>query len=193
MQHLKPVDSLTAPTLETERLLLRPHRLGDFEDSAAMWADPKVVEFISGVPSTTKTSWDRLLRYRGHWSLLGFGYWVLEAKADGRFVGEAGFADFKRDLDPPIDGVPEAGWALRSAEFGKGYASEALARIVKWADEVASFDQSFCLIDPRHNASLRLAYKVGFDSPEVADLQGNPALLLWRTRPAEIGGAAGHG
>ena len=39
------------PTIETERLVLRGHRVGDFPDSASMWADTKVVAHISGQPA----------------------------------------------------------------------------------------------------------------------------------------------
>src|ERR1700757_1078682 len=40
------------PTLETERLVLRAHRLKDFSDLAALWSDPVVARFISGIPQT---------------------------------------------------------------------------------------------------------------------------------------------
>ena len=82
---------MTAPTLETERLVLRAHRVEDFSDLAALWADPVVTRFISGVPQTAEESWSRLLRYAGHWLLLGFGYWAVEEKATGNFLGEVGF------------------------------------------------------------------------------------------------------
>ncbi len=63
-----------------------------------MWADPEVTRYIGGKPLTEEESWARLLRYVGHWSLLGFGYWVVEEKTTGNFIGEVGFADYKRDL-----------------------------------------------------------------------------------------------
>ena len=43
--------AMEVPVIETERLLLRGHRLDDFEALAAMWADPAVVRFIGGKPS----------------------------------------------------------------------------------------------------------------------------------------------
>src|SRR5271170_6882454 len=95
------------PSLETERLTLRGHRLEDFVQCAAMWADPHVTRYIGGKPLTEEESWTRLLRYVGHWALLGFGYWVAEENATGSFVGEIGFADYKRDLEPSLKGVPE--------------------------------------------------------------------------------------
>ena len=62
-----------APVLETPRLLLRPHTLDDFPATFAMWSDPEVVRFIGGRPFTREEAWARLLRYVGHWTMLGYG------------------------------------------------------------------------------------------------------------------------
>lgn len=91
-----------------------------FPASAALWADPVVTQYIGGRPFTREESWSRLLRYAGHWLLLGFGYWVIEEKQTGRFLGEIGFADYKRDLEPSIEGIPELGWALTPTAQGQG-------------------------------------------------------------------------
>src|SRR6266852_5354978 len=102
------------PAVDTERLTLRGHRLEDFGECAAMWADPEVTRHIGGRPFSAEEVWTKLLRYVGHWSLMGFGYWVIREKASGRFVGEVGFADFKRDIEPSLVSAPEIGWALAS-------------------------------------------------------------------------------
>src|ERR1700730_5578361 len=121
--------SVEVPVLETERLKLRGHRLEDFLRCAAMWADPEVTRYIGGKPHTEEESWGRLLRYTGHWSLLGFGYWVVEENSTGSFIGEVGFADYKRGL-PALSGIPEIGWAFVTKARGKGYATEAVRAAV---------------------------------------------------------------
>jgi RimJ/RimL family protein N-acetyltransferase len=45
------------PVIETERLKLRGHRLGDFGACAAMWADPIVTRHIGGRPFSEEESW----------------------------------------------------------------------------------------------------------------------------------------
>ena len=132
MEFGNPLDLV--PTLETKRLLLRGHRNDDFRDSAAMWADKQVVAHISGVPFTEEQSWSRLLRYTGHWQHLGFGYWVVASRDDGSFLGEVGFADYRRDTEPSLAGKPEAGWVLKSDAHGKGIATEAITAMFQWAD-----------------------------------------------------------
>ena len=105
---------LLPPVLDTPRLILEGHPLGDFEALAAMWAEPKVVEHIfNGKPSAPRDSWMRMLAYRGLWPLLGYGYWAIREKASGRYVGDLGFADFHRVIEPSIRGVPEAGCLRR--------------------------------------------------------------------------------
>ena len=40
------------PVIETERLILRAHKLDDFDALAALWSDPTIVRFVGGKPST---------------------------------------------------------------------------------------------------------------------------------------------
>ena len=102
------------PTIETERLRMRAYRLDDFKDCAAIWADPAVVRYVGGKPFSKEEVWAKMLRYVGHWSLMGFGYWAIEEKASGDHVGEIEFADFKRDIQPSLAGMPELGWVFIS-------------------------------------------------------------------------------
>jgi RimJ/RimL family protein N-acetyltransferase len=111
------------PVIETERLILRGHRIEDFAACASIWSDPEVVHYIGGKPLTREDVWARLLRYAGHWQWMGFGMWAVEEKATGAFAGDLGFAEYKRDIEPPILGVPEIGWVLAPRAQGKGYAT----------------------------------------------------------------------
>lgn len=175
------------PTLETERLVLRGHRSDDFQDCAEMWADPEVVAHISGTPSTKEQTWSRLLRYSGHWCHLGFGYWIVQTKTDGKFVGEVGFADYRRDTTPSIEGVPEAGWVLRPDAHGMGYATEAVSRMLHWADSDLSSKKTVCMVDPAHSASINVAKKNGYGN-ELLGLYGvHETLFLERARYGEQG------
>jgi RimJ/RimL family protein N-acetyltransferase len=151
----------SVPILETSRTILRPHRLADFDAYAAMWADPVVTRFISGRPRTREESWFRFLRHPGSWWLLGYGFWAIEEKATGRFIGEAGFHDLKRDMVPSIEGIPEAGWALISTAHGQGLATEIVGRVVAWGDEEFRA-KTVCIIDPENAGSLNVANKCGY-------------------------------
>lgn len=176
-QHFSP---LPIPILETERLRLRGHRLEDFVHSAAMWADAKVTKHIGGQPLSEEESWTKFLRYVGHWSLMGFGYWVVEERASGNFLGEIGFADYKRDIQPSLKEVPEIGWVLAAHAHGKGFATEAVRAAVAWGDTHFHSQRTVCIIAPENLPSIRVAEKCGYQEFQRTTYKGKPALMFER-------------
>jgi len=170
----------SCPVLETSWLRLRAHRLDDFAACAAMWADPAVTRYIGGKPLTEEEAWTKFLRYAGHWSLLGFGYWAVEEKETGRFIGELGFADYKRNMQPSIQGTPEAGWIFSPAAHGKGYATEALREVLDWGEVRFEGGRTVCLIHPENAASIRLAEKCGYKEAQKTSYKERPAILFSR-------------
>jgi RimJ/RimL family protein N-acetyltransferase len=148
-----------------------------------MWADPEVIRLIGGEPSSEQRTWARLLGYVGHWALMGFGYWVIEQRESGDFVGEIGFADFKRDIAPAMKGCPELGFAIASRFQGRGYATECARAVVGWADARLPSRRTVCLIDPQNTASLRVVNKCGYEMFERGSYGGRPVLFLERGAP----------
>jgi RimJ/RimL family protein N-acetyltransferase len=123
------------------------------------------------------------MNYVGHWSLLGFGYWLIEEKETGNFVGELGFADFKRGVEASIEGVPEAGWVLCPSAHGKGYATEALQAAHAWGDAHLPSLRTVCLIDPENAASLRVAEKYGYREIQRTTYLDSPTIIFERLKP----------
>jgi RimJ/RimL family protein N-acetyltransferase len=145
-----------------------------------MWSDPVVTRFIGGKPSTEQQTWSRLLGCAGHWALLGFGYWAVVDKASGAFIGELGFADFRRNIDPRMRDVPELGWAFASHAHGQGYATEAVGAVVAWGDAQFESRRTVCLISPENLASVRVAEKCGYREFERASFNDTPVLFFER-------------
>ncbi len=168
------------PLVETERLRLRGHRPDDFAACCALWSDPIVNRYTSGKPLTPEDVWAKMLRYRGLWAMLGYGYWVAEEKTSGEFVGELGFADFKRDLQPSLDAIPESGWALLPRFHGKGYATEAVQAAIAWGDEQFGDRKTCCIINVENAASIRLAEKCGYQQWQVSVYKEHNVLLFTR-------------
>lgn len=170
------------PTIETERLILRGHRSDDFADALAMWSDPRVTRYIGGTPSTEQQVWFRLLRYAGHWALMDFGYWAVEEKSSRRFIGELGFADFKRDIEPDMRDTPELGWAFASRAHGSGFATEAVRAVVSWSDERFATARTICLIHAENLVSIRVAEKCGYNEFRRSRFNDQPTLFFERSR-----------
>ena len=173
---------MTAPIiLETPRLRLRPHTLDDFTSIVTLWSHPEVTRFTAGNrPSTEEECWQRLLRYHGLWPALGFGYFAITDKETGAFLGEAGLADFHRDILPSIDGFAEAGWALIPDAWGKGFGLEALSAILAWYSATPAPRPTSCVISPDNAASIRLAEKTGFRMKAETEYKGSACLMFER-------------
>ena len=167
-------------TLQTARLILRGHRASDLADCAAMWGDPLVTRHLGGPPLGREEVWTKLLRYLGHWSVMGFGFWVITDRASGRFVGEVGFGDFRRELEEPFTNAPEMGWVLASWAHGRGFASEAARAALEWGDEHLPGRRTLCLVHPENAASIRVASKLGYQEYGRTFYKGAPAVAFER-------------
>jgi RimJ/RimL family protein N-acetyltransferase len=174
--------SFEIPAVDTERLTLRGHRREDFADSVALWSDPDVTRHIGGRPFDEEEVWSRLLRHLGHWSLFGFGYWVVRERDSGRFVGEVGFADLRRTIVPSFDGAPEAGWALAPWAHGQGYATEAVQAALDFSARRFAWRRTVCMIDPENVRSIRVAEKCGYREFARSMYKGQPSILFERPR-----------
>ena len=144
------------PVIETARLRLRCFREEDWPAWSATLADPEVVRHLGGIQFTAEDSWRRILSAAGAWPVLGYGYWAVERKEDELLVGQAGFADFKRDMSPSIVGMPEMGWIFASASQGRGYATEAVLAALAWADEALRGREIVAIVDAANAASIRV-------------------------------------
>ena len=145
-----------------------------------MWGNDDVVRHIGGKPFSREEVWSRILRGRGLWSMLGYGYWAAYHKDSGRFVGDVGFADFHRAFEPSIEGVPEMGWVLDPWCHGRGFASEAVGAALAWAQRTLDADEYSCIIDPGNGPSIRLARKVGFREVARTLYKGEPIIVFRR-------------
>ena len=171
---------MEVPILETERLRLRRYRSDDFALCSAMWSDPIITRYTTGEPLSPEAAWSKTLRNAGLWPVLGYGYWAVEEKASREFVGETGFADFHRDIQPSIVGVPELGYVFCSRTHGRGYATEAVQAAIAWADQQLGAERTVCIIHEGNAASIRLAEKCGYREFNRTQYKGNHVTMFER-------------
>jgi RimJ/RimL family protein N-acetyltransferase len=157
---------IEAPILRTERLILRGYRREDFEAIYTIGADAEITRYMGGAIISRSTAWEKFLRGPAMWPMLGYGMWIAERASDGAVLGQIGFADFMREMDPPLADVPEMAWVLggggAAGSLGQGYGSEALAAVLAWGDANLSAAKFQCIIAPENIPSLRLAARFGF-------------------------------
>jgi RimJ/RimL family protein N-acetyltransferase len=170
-----------APRIETARLVLRSYLPDDLGAHLAIHRDPVVMRHL-GPPSSREDCWRRLLGGPTLWNWLGYGYWSVERREDGAYLGHIGFADFKRDVMPSLDGLPEMGWIFASEAHGQGYALEAGRAALGWADENLAAPETVAIISPDNHSSIRLAGKLGFERSEQSVYKNDPILIVRRRR-----------
>jgi RimJ/RimL family protein N-acetyltransferase len=168
------------PLIETERLRLREIRESDLPFQAEMFRDEAVMRHLGGHLHRREETWRRMMAASGAWQMFGYGYWTAERREDGAYLGIVGFADYKRDMEPSIEGMPEMGWIFAPRVQGMGYASEAVAAGISWADGTLSRRELVAIISHGNVASIRVAEKSGFSVREEALYNGEPILLFRR-------------
>ena len=170
-------DAFAIPTVETERLLLRPFSEEDLEPFAAINADADTMQFIgTGVVLDRAQTWRAMASFLGHWRLRGYGIWAVEVKATGEFIGRTGL--FNPEGWPGL----EAGWLLDRRHWGQGFATEAGAASIQYAWDHLGAERVISLIRPANHRSIRVAEKLGERLVDEIDFDG-PALVYAIDRP----------
>lgn len=149
--------------LETERLLLSGWRMDQVDDLVRLHGTVEVARYLSadGLPWTRAqaeaavTTWIELFETRK------LGKLRLTRKADGAFIGRAGYG-----LYPPT-GEPELGFALFQQYHGQGYATEAATALRDWIFRHTEASHFIGFADVRNAPSLAVLRKIGMVATHV--------------------------
>ena len=142
------------PTLETERLILRPPIEADLDGWAGFLGDPEAAHFIGGAMPRA-AAWRAMSAMAGSWLLHGFSMFSVIEKASGRWVGRLG------PWAP--EGWPrtEVGWGLSRECWGKGYATEGATAAIDWAFDQLGWDEVVHSIHLDNVGSIAVAERLG--------------------------------
>ena len=96
------------PTIETERLVLRPFREDDVDAYTEMLQSAEVRAALH-LPDDVgrEQAWNGMAAWLGQWELRGTGQWAVVDRTTGSFLGRTGMHYPERDDWPGI----EIGWA----------------------------------------------------------------------------------
>lgn len=168
------------PHFETERLILRPRAMADFEACLAMDRDPEVTRHIPG-PWHDPVHHAQFLRERIAWAPgPGLGYWsIFPKERPAHFVGWI--------LLIPCNGTGpeiEIGWRLIRQAWGRGYAPEAARAVLVHAFETLGLPLIVADIAPLNTGSQRVAAKIGMTCMENGAHGGMPCKVYRMTAEA---------
>ena len=168
-----------APTLETERLVLRHVRPSDVEYCAAVHADEEVTRHVGGI-LTREDAWRRAMAGAGFWGVLGIGMWAIERRATGRpsamSVSSISSASSTRRSRASRK------WAGSSTATPKGraIASKRADAALDWFNSTFGGLSIPAIIDVENAPSIRLAERLGFERLGEVDYRGEPNAFFRR-------------
>jgi RimJ/RimL family protein N-acetyltransferase len=155
--------------IETERLILReidPER--DFEGWARTMADERTVRFMGGHVQDRALAWRNMASIIGHWVIRGYGFFSVENKETGEWLGRVG------PWYPEGWPEPEIGWTISPEHWGHGYATEAARASLAYAFETLGWSRVIHVILTGNERSIAVAKKLG--STFIRSQQGLPGV-----------------
>ena len=170
--------TLTIPTLETERLILRAFAEDDFEAIAASFADEEHSKGFGG-PLNRSKAWRWFASVLGHWVLRGYGFWSVEEKATGCFLGNVGI------WNPEGWPEPELGWMLNKTATGKGIAYEAAIAARQYAYGPLGMTTLISCIAPWNAPSIALAKRLGAEYESTYQNEMHGEMQIFRHPSSE--------
>ena len=157
--------------LETERLRLRWFRPTDADADflRALLNDPGWLANIGERNVRTRRQAKTWIatRHTAIYGRLGFGFWAVERKSDGALMGMCGL--IKRDTLMEVD----VGYALMPEFRGQGYAREAAAACVRYAQEVLGLPEVWGITGPDNAPSAGVLQQIGLRDAGITRLVGN--------------------
>jgi [ribosomal protein S5]-alanine N-acetyltransferase len=139
--------------IATDRLTIRPFSAADASDLHAYLADPAVYRFEPGAPITLPEA-ERLAEERA----AGTDFWAIERTGAGTMIGHLYFAQ----SHPAEWRTWELGYIVSPAYQRQGYATEAVAALLRWAFAERPIHRVVAHCNPDNPASWRLLERVGF-------------------------------
>lgn len=179
-------------SFESERLRFDPLAMDDFDLIVDQWTDPEVVRYVGGETYTVDKLTEEMPKYVRRCADGCIGLWRLTVKATGEKLGTAALLPLPVELDDTDwdllvgddipDGDIEVGYILKRAAWGKGYATEACTRMLRFAFEETPLDDIVACTDPANTASQNVLRKSGlFDLGMIRAYQsGVPGFRITR-------------
>jgi len=147
---------VSAPTLETQRLLLRPLVAEDAEALNRIQSDADHMRFYPS-PFSFEETREWIARAQERYERDGFGLLAVEDRTTGEFLGNVG------PVVQLVDGVDEIelGWSITPARSRQGIATEAAIACRDWVFDVVGADHVISLILPANEPSRGVARNIG--------------------------------
>lgn len=164
--------------IETERLFLREVDSVDIDDLFEMDSDPEVHKYIENNPVKSKKQIEEVIQMlREQYKKNGIARWAVIDKQTDECIGWAGLKYFSEPLNNHTD-FYELGYRFKKKHWGKGYATESSAAVVKYGFENLGLDCIYAITHTENRNSMHVLKKLGFKLMGVFDYEGDPTNWL---------------
>jgi len=177
----------TSSELRTTRLILRRWRPEDRDPSAALNADPAVMEYFPTLLSRAESD-AAVDRIEAHFAKHDFGLWAVEIPDATPFAGFIGLSipSFQAHFTPCV----EIGWRLARDQWGKGYATEGARAVLGFGFGELKLDGIVSFTTAANLRSRRVMERIGmshspaddFDHPGLPERHPLRRHVLYRLR-----------
>ncbi len=159
---------MSAITLETERLLLRPFAADDLDAyTERIFADADVMQYLPKRDTPTRERAQGMMEYwNDQWTQFPYGPWAVVEKANGELMGHCGL------LFIPEIQETELLYAFGKAFWGKGYATEAARASVDFGFQKCGLTRIIALAVPENIGARRVMEHCGLRYERDAQLFG---------------------
>lgn len=144
-------------SLLTDRLILRPLISQDLNDLAHLYAQPVLMQYITGHPLAYEQVRDGLREQIGHHEQYGFGFCAVILKANGALIGRGGL----KPGESPAGITGELSWLLSSDCWGRGLATELGQASIAYGMTKLHLVRIFATAYRANQASVRVMQKLG--------------------------------
>ena len=147
------------PVLESERLIIRPLEAGDEDFLARLDSNAAVMEHIhTGALSPSDAMKFATMQVEAAAFRRRFGKWMAVIRDTGE---RAGWVELGKLGGPKRDDV-QAGYEFAPAHWRRGYATEALRCVMRYAFDELGLDRLAAIARNENAASVRVLRKCGF-------------------------------
>ncbi|MCP1143332.1 GNAT family N-acetyltransferase [Lysinibacillus endophyticus] len=151
--------------LQTQRLIIRPcteEALQEISTTDEVKIGPHIDMYLDDLKKDP--------------SLIGWGVWLVLNKEDNKIIGDIGFKG-----KPNLENTVEVGYGIIASARNKGYATEAVSEIIKWAFSFENVERivAECLKD--NHASIKVLEKL-----QMKRIESDNEMLKWELNRSSI-------
>ena len=167
--------------LETKRLSFRRLVMDDFDPLFALYSDKEMREYYPEGTLTAEETKEELEWFlNGHPRHPELGLWATIHKETNQFIGRCGLLPWTLEGRDEV----EVAYMIDKKYWRQGLGTEAALAILHYGFDVLGLSRLICMVDPKNDASAKVARNIGMTLEKEAEDEFGPFLLFSIQKPS---------